>query len=267
MRQPNHSSVPNEPVSALALRTLTSLRYAVSLFLLATLLGGFAGCDSPAKLPQKPSKEYQSVVSAFYAGLAALQVGNDAYADIKLSEVTHLAPGEPAGWGNWGVLALRQRNFDAAAQRIERARGLAPEDSNIYNLLGALETNRGHSDQAIAALRKAVDLNPQDLRTAYALAQEIERRRDPNSEADFQQAIQKILAAQPDNLAALLELTRIAAKRGDTDTLKSAIVRLSSRSAAWPSEVQQQLAALQAAADGTDLRLAASRTTILRNVL
>ena len=170
-----------------------------------------------------------------------MQVGNDVYAEIKLSEVTRLAPGEPAGWANWGVLALRQRNFDAAAQRVERARDLAPEDGHIYNLLGALESNRGHSAQAIAALRKAADLNPQDLRTAYALAQEIERQRDPSSEAEFQQVIQKILAAQPDNLAALLELTRVAAKRGDAGTLKLALARISSRSAAWPSEVQQQL--------------------------
>ena len=40
-----------------------------------------------------------------------------------------LPPGEPAGWGNWGVLALRQRNFDAATQRFERARELAPKDA------------------------------------------------------------------------------------------------------------------------------------------
>jgi Tfp pilus assembly protein PilF len=267
MRQPRHSSAHDQPVSALVLGRVFNFRYVMSPFLLAALLGVSAGCESPAKLPQKSSKEYQNVVSAFYGGLAALQVGNDVYAEIKLSEVTRLAPGEPAGWANWGVLALRQRNFDAAAQRIERARDLAPEDGHIYNLLGALESNRGHSAQAIAALRKSADLKPQDLRTAYALAQEIERQRDPNSEADFQQVILKILAAQPDNLAGLLELTRVAAKRGDAGTLKSAIARIGSRAAAWPPEVQQQLAALQAAANDTDLRVAATRTTILRNAL
>ena len=38
--------------------------------------------------------------------------------------------------------------------------------------------------------------------------------------------MQKILAAQPDNLAALLELSRIAAKRGDAATLKSAVAQI-----------------------------------------
>jgi len=207
------------------------------------------------------------VVAAFYAGLAALQVGDDARADRKLSEATQLAPGEPAAWANWGALALRQRNFDAAAKRLERARDLAPQDDQVYTLLGILESNRGRSAQAIAEFQKAADLNPRDLRTAYSLAQEIERRGDENSEANFQQVIEKILAAQPDNLAALLELSRIAAKRSDTTALKSAVAQISARSSAWPAEVQQQVAALQAAAAGTDLRAAATRTTLLRNVL
>ncbi len=235
------------------------------------LLGIFAavlsGCHSSSKLPEKGSKAYGDVVSAFYIGLAALQVGDDVHAESKLSEITQLVPAEPAGWANWGVLALRQRNYDVAAQRLERARDLAPQNDQIFDLLGILEGERGHSAEAIADLRKAVELNPKNLRAAYALAEEIERQGDANSEAEFQKVIQKILVAQPDNLAALLELGRVAAKRGDADTLKSAVAQISTRSSAWPAEVQQQLATVQTAAAGTDLRAAATRTTFLRNVL
>ena len=170
-------------------------------------------------------------------GLAALQVGDDVHAESELAEVTRLVPAEPAGWANWGVLALRQRNYDLAAQRLERARNLAPQNDQIYDLLGILESHRGHSAEAITDLRKAVDLNPKNLRAAYALAEEIERQGEANSEAEFQQVIQKILAAQPDNLAALLELSRVAAKRGDAH-LKSAVAEISARSSDWPPEVQ-----------------------------
>ena len=236
-------------------------------FLLLAGLAAISACHSAPKLPEKGSKEYAEVVSAFYVGLAALQVGDDVHAESKLSELTQLVPAEPAGWANWGVLALRQRNYDIAAQRFERARDLAPQNDQIYDLLGILEGDRGHSAEAITNLRKAVDLNPKNLRAAYALAEEIERQGDANSEAQFQQVIQRILAAQPDNLAALLELSRVAAKRGDASTLNSAVAQISARSSAWPPEVQQQLAAVQAAAAGTDLRAAATRTTFLRNVL
>ena len=78
-------------------------------------------------------------------------------------------PGEPAGWANWGILALRQRNYDAAAQRLQSARDLAPNNDHIYELLGILESQRGNSAQAIADLRKAVDLNPQNLRAPTSL--------------------------------------------------------------------------------------------------
>jgi len=252
---------------ALGTRRPGSFQRVASLLFLGSLAALLSGCHSAPKLPEKGSKAYADVVSAFYVGLAALQVGDDVHAESKLSELTQLVPAEPAGWANWGVLALRQRNYDLAAQRLERARDLAPQNDQIYDLLGILEADRGHSAEAIADLRKAVDLNPKNLRAAYALAEEIERQGDANSEAEFQQVIQKILAAQRDNLAALLELSRVAAKRGDAATLRSAVAQISARSSAWPPEVQQQLATVQAAAAGTDLRAAATRTTFLRNVL
>jgi tetratricopeptide (TPR) repeat protein len=261
-------SIPSSSrASALRDGPAGNFQRAMASLLLGIVVAVLPGCHSSPKLPEKGSKAYADVVSAFYVGLAALQVGDDVHAESKLSELTQLVPAEPAGWANWGVLALRQRNYDLAAQRLERARDRAPQNDQIYDLLGILEADRGHSAEAIADLRKAVDLNPKNLRAAYALAEEIERQGDANSEAEFQQAIQKILAAQPDNLAALLELSRVAAKRGDAATLKSAVATISARASAWPPEVQQQLATVQAAAAGTDLRVAATRTTFLRNVL
>ena len=224
-------------------------------------------CHSTPRFPDKNSKAYAEVVSAFYIGLAALQVGDDVHAESKLSQVTHLVPGEPAGWANWGVLALRQRNYDSAAERLEKARDLAPQNDRIYDLLGILDSQRGQSAEAIVHLRKAAELNPQNLRATYRLAEEIERQGDENGEAEVQQLLQQMLAAQPDNLAALLELSRVAAKRGDARTLKSAVAQIRARSATWPPEVKHQLAAVEAAAAGRDLHAAATQTTFLRNVV
>ncbi len=248
------------------LRKSSSVQRTLLLFVGAALVT-VSGCHSAPRLPDKNSKAYADVVSAFYVGLAALQVGDDVHAEKKLSEVTQRVPTEPAGWANWGVLALRQRNYDTAAQRLERARDLAPQNDRIYDLLGILESQRGHSAEAIADLRRAAALNPQNLRAIYRLAEEIERQGDENGEAEVQQLLQKILAAQPDNLAALLELSRLAAKRGDAATLKSALARISARASEWPSEVQHQLAAVQSAAAGADLHPAATQTTFLRNVM
>ncbi|MDQ2856888.1 MAG: FG-GAP-like repeat-containing protein, partial [Acidobacteriota bacterium] len=204
---------------------------------------------------------------AFYIGLAALQVGDDVRADSMLAKVTQLVPGEPAGWANWGLLALRQRVFEEAATRLERARALAPQNDQIYYLVGLLESSRGRSAEAVTALRKAIEINPKNLVATYKLAEEIERQGDENSEAEYQRLIQKMLEVQPDNLAVLLELGRIAAKRGDADTLGRVVKKLSERSSIWPAEVQQQLRDLQTAAAGSDPRAATTRIAFLRNVL
>ena len=84
--------------------------------------------------------------------------------------------------------------------------------------------------EAIADFRKAVNLNPNNLIAMYRLAEEIERQGDPNSDAEFQALMQRIVDAQPDNLAALLELSRIAAKRGDAAALKRSVARIQLRS-------------------------------------
>jgi tetratricopeptide (TPR) repeat protein len=225
------------------------------------------GCHSAPKFPETSSKAYADVVSAFYVGLSALQVGDDVHAESKLSEVTRLVPGEPAGWANWGILALRQRNYDAAAQRFQQAHDLAPKNDQIYSLMGLLESQRGNSAQALVDLRQAVALNPRNLRALYQLAEETERQGAGNSEAEFQQLVQNILAVQPNNLAALLELSRIAAKRGDHATVKSTLAQIDAQSSNWPPEVQRLLVAVQAAVSGGDLHSAATQTTFLRNVL
>src|SRR6185369_10375254 len=84
---------------------------------------------------------------------------------------------------------------------------------------------------------------------------------------EFQTLIQKILTAQPDNLAALVELSRIAAKRGDSATLKASVAKIVARSSPWPEEVRAQVTALDTATQSGDTNAAATRTSFLRNVL
>jgi tetratricopeptide (TPR) repeat protein len=232
--------------------------------LLVVLLGS---CRPTNNLPTRSSPQYNEIVRTFYIGLAALQVGHDVQADAKLQQFTQLAPSEPAGWANWGLLALRQRNYDTAAERLNKARDLVPDNSDIFYLLGLLESSRGNTTEAIKDLRKSVELDQNNLIAIYKLAEEVERQGDEKSAQEFQSLIQRILAAEPDNLAALVESTRIAAKRGDAETVKSSVTKIVARSSAWPNEVREQVNALDTAVKNNDLPGAATRTSFLRNVL
>lgn len=226
-----------------------------------------ASCRRSEQLPTKSSREYNDIVRTFYVGLAALQVGDDVRADKELERLTQLVPAEPAGWANWGLLALRQRNFDPASDRLDRARVEAPENDQIYYLIGLLEKGRGRSSETLTALRKAVELNPKNLVATFTLAEEIERQGDQNSTAESQRLIEKILEVEPANLAALLELGRIAAKRGEKEQLQRTVEKVGERAGSWPPEVQEQMAALRTAVSSSDQQAIATRIAFLRNVM
>jgi Tfp pilus assembly protein PilF len=247
------------------IRRSTGCRLILSLTIAIAMLT--TACKSGEKLPDQSSQEYRDAVRAFYIGLAALQAGADARAEEQLTQVTKLAPGEPASWANLGLLALRQKEFDSAAQKLEKAHQLARENGQIIALQGTLESNRGRSAEAITYLREAIKLDPQNLQATYSLAQEVERLGGENGEADAQRLYEKLLESQPDNLAVLLEVTRLAAKRGDADTLHKSVERIAANAASWPAEVKEPLNALQAAAGGSDLRAVGTRVAFLRNVL
>lgn len=225
------------------------------------------GCRSKDKLPATGSQTFAAYSSAFYTGLAGLEVGDDVRANTGLAEAVSLVPGEPAGWIDWGILALRQRDFDAAANRLQRAHSLVPQDDRVDFLLGLLEAARGDSAAAIHAYQGAITSNPQNLRALYKLAGEVERQGAPGSDATVQMLLQQLLKAEPHNLAALVDLCRMAAKRGDTATLHSTIEALSLRSQSWTPEALQQLEQLRTAASSAAPRTAALRSTFLKNVL
>src|ERR1043165_213304 len=245
------------------MRSFQSQIKTTQIFILFVVLA-LSACRPSATLPDRSSAQYNELVRTFYIALAALEVGHDVEADSKLAQFTQLAPAEPAGWANWGLLALRQKNFDVAAQRLGRARSLDDNNSNIYYLVGLLESGRGKTTEAIAALRKSVELDPKNLIATYKLAEEVERE---GNEDEFQHLVQQILTTQPDNLAALVELARVAAKRNDAATVNATVAKLTARSSSWPAEVQEQVNGLAQAASSGDLRNAATRTSFLRNVL
>ncbi|TCK72828.1 CRTAC1 family protein [Acidipila rosea] len=247
-------------------RTIASRSPNLWLLALACIAAALGGCRSH-ELPNTASQPYREEVKNFYVGLAALQVGDDVRADSALKSSTELAPGEPAAWANWGVLALRQGNFELSAERLAKAQKLAPQNDHILYLQGLLESKRGNSQAAIDLLRRAVAANPRNTIATYLLAQEAERQGGAEAEAEFERLLEGILKAQPENQAAMVELARAAAKQGDAATLKNMVAQLRAGAASWPAPVQQQMTELEAAAAGSDLRAAAVRTAFLRNTL
>ena len=235
--------------------------------LLCAVLFALAACTHRSGLPDPGSKEYRELVHAFNVGLSALQCSEDVRAKADLTLAGKIAPGEPAVWADLGLLAMRQQEFDTALQNMDKARSLAPDNSQIEFYLGDIESKRGKLPEAIQHFRKAVELDGKNVKALYSLAEETERQASGGDDADALQFLKRILDQQPANSAVLLDVARLAAKTGDSATLKSAVARLSQESAAWPDEVRQQMKTLEQAALGPNPRDAALRVAFLRNVL
>jgi len=225
-----------------------------------------SSCHRKTGLPEPGSRQYADLVRAFYVGLGALQSGDDSRAQDKLQLATKLAPGEPASWANLGLLAARQQDFDTAYKDVDSARRLAANNSRIEALTGVIESRRGNLPSAIEHLRKAVELDPGNLKALYSLAEETEREAKPSSDADAEKVLARVLAQRPGNIAVQLEMARLAAKRGDSAALRDAVARLAQESSSWPDVTKQQMGLLQNAA-ATNPREAAIRVVFLRNTL
>ena len=113
--------------------------------MLALALGA-AACERD--LPDPSSPTYAEAVAAFYRGVAAAQSGESALAAAAFQRVTELVPREPADWADLGLIALQRRELEQAADRLEEARMLAPENSRIQPISALVALDRGRPGSA-----------------------------------------------------------------------------------------------------------------------
>jgi Tfp pilus assembly protein PilF len=231
-------------------------------------LGGwyFATRDG-GNLAAPGSEAYEQVTRSFYRGLAAMDVGLLDDAGRDFTQATELAPGEPAAWANLGLVRLRLGELDAAAEPIERAATLAAERGDIQFLLGRMKTAQGQIDEGIVHLQRAVQLDPAAIQARFALAEETERSMREKADDEAQRIVEELLAVRADNLAVLLERTRLAAKRGDLALVRDSIGRLRPYAATWPPVAVEQLTGLEQAVAASNIQAAVRSTLLLRNVL
>src|SRR5262245_10955351 len=131
-----HRAVNNQNIPQESRRYIRRMPIARAALAIALPLA-FAACSSGGGLPKPDSQEYRDLVTAFYVGLAGLQTGEDIRAKEKLTRATEIAPGEPAGWANLGLLAVKEQGVDAAYEEVEKDSGLAPDTRHIETRLGA----------------------------------------------------------------------------------------------------------------------------------
>ena len=218
-------------------------------------------------LPVPGSPVYEQASRAFYKGLASLEVGLLDDAKREFTTVTTTIPEEPAAWANLGLAHLRLGELEAAAEPIGRALMLAPENVDLVLLAGRMEITRGRLDEGLMRMRRAVELSSNALEPRFALADELERASGPDADGQALALLDELVELAPQNLAALAERARVAAKANDRRRLDDSISRLEPMAGKWPPPAMEQYQDLQRAVAANDFANAQRATAFLRNIL
>ena len=226
-----------------------------SQFILIILFVVALGCGGPRN-PQPGSEAYNSTVSAFYAGVSAMEVGEDLRANAKLELVTELAPMEPAAWANLALMAMRRNELDVAQGHLSQALSLDSINSGVLLLAAAHARMLGDETAQVHYLHKTVASDPLNARALYDLVHLL-----PNSSDEIAALMEQLDNAVPGNTSVLLKRLEQSVTRGTLDV--ELLNELASHQ--WGPDVNEQIQALrEAVAETGD---AATQLAFLRNVL
>jgi Tfp pilus assembly protein PilF len=234
------------------------------LVLILSLLVFIHACTPAEETPVENTEEYQQAVSNFYVSLGASQTDEARFAFNKMNDVAQAFPQEAAAWANLGVYAMRQGNFDLAAERISQAAELQPNNSDILYLAGLIESRRGNTGQSIAYLRRGIEANPEQLRIRYALLEELEREDDVANADEVNRLLSDILNRAPENRLALMEGLRLAVKNENKEQAEEYVNQLENLIIDPDLQQQQQFSTVKSLLDEGDFSGLALEVSFLR---
>lgn len=198
-------------------------------------------------------------------GLAALEEDNLAEAGKRFETVRKLAPGEPLGWANGAVAAMRGKDLASAQKLLAQALKLAPGDARVLDLEGARRELAGDPEGAIEAFEKAAAAQPRDLAALWNAARLLAEK-GPTGRARAMRHVEGALAGAPANLFLLLRLLDGAREEGDRATALSAHDRVAA-AAGGDARTDRALAEAQAAFSAGDAKAASLKYRIVENLL
>ena len=127
----------------------------------------------------------------YYLGMIAGRQKNDSLATGYFEKVTKLAEWNGDAWWLVGSSYFEKGEFQKLADAMERAKRAIPKDSRIHFLLGLAYSRMERTDEAITALRKALDLRPDDMNAISTLALTLDGlHRYQESDSLYERALQ-----------------------------------------------------------------------------
>jgi Flp pilus assembly protein TadD len=104
-----------------------------------------------------------------YRAMALDAVERKAESLVEFRRASELAPDNPAAQDNYGRALFTRGAADAAAVQLEKARALAPYDTEVLLELANIRLAQGRSTECTALLHRVRELDPSNQEAAEAL--------------------------------------------------------------------------------------------------
>jgi Tfp pilus assembly protein PilF len=220
-----------------------------------------------ARASAAPSaSDFAALQAARNVGLASLEEGRPEEASKSFEVVRRRAPEEALGWADGAVAAARAKDFASAEKLLAEALRLAPGDSRVLAIDGAVLEAAGDRAGAIAAYEKAAAASPRDVASLWAAARVRIGAGDPASRAAALRNVEAALEQAPANAFLLLRAIEFARAQGDAARALAASDRLAALVAA-DAKLEAALADGRRALQAGDDHTASLRYRVAENIL
>lgn len=112
--------------------------------------------------------------------------------------------------------------LDSMLQSALRDAERYPNSANVYSNLGLAQKNRGNGDDAIAAFKRAITIDPNHYASLSALSRLMAERGEVDLAISY---LHRILEAYPDDATARLTIANLSIQKGDFKAAETLLVR------------------------------------------
>ncbi|HEX7185982.1 MAG TPA: FG-GAP-like repeat-containing protein [Thermoanaerobaculia bacterium] len=200
-------------------------------------------------------------------GLAQLENDLPAEAESTFRQLAKLTPADPLPFANLAVAALRQQKGEEALAWIGEAQAKSPGRADLWRIRGDVLQGMDRNEEALAAYRKAVEGDPQDIEAWYSLYRTAQAVGETGDQA-VAEALKELARLRPENLMILLQSGQRAVRRGDRTGATQAFLRVREILGEAPppaaAGLQQVLTALEAGDPATARGPAARLENVLK---
>jgi len=138
-------------------------------FLIPSLLCCLLAGSAPAQ-EKNATALSDDAKQALVKGMSQFQKGSLEEAAVSFREFLQLAPDNPTGLVNLGIIEFRLKHNEDAQTLLEKGTRLDPDSKTAWLTLGIVYYNAKQLDAALAALARAVQLDPSDATAHNYLA-------------------------------------------------------------------------------------------------